>query len=91
MLDPKLHCESDFEEKGRAFRIARPRILYLHVLPEECIAVFVSFSTDTAFYTLHSDAPYASPLYVYHAVCSALDIFDIEVINFPIFLYFPRI
>lgn len=73
----------------RELRLPQKRILYVNILPEECIAVFSSFYTKTVFYTLNSEAPYASSLYVHHAVCAALDILEVKKINFPIFIHFP--
>lgn len=81
------YCTSIYLDRYPKFHGVR--ILYVHIVPEECISVHVSAEVDTAFYTLFSDAPFGSPLYVHHAVKSALHIFGIERIDFPIFINFP--
>lgn len=64
------------------------RILFLNVFHEECILVFVSHEVYVTSFTLFSNAAYGSSLYQHHLVSAALDILNIERINFLIYVHF---
>lgn len=66
------------------------RILYLNVLEDECIAVFISNEIWISSFSLITNAIFASRLYVHQLISSALEIFGVSQVNFPIYLYFLR-